>query len=185
MKTSLSILLATSALALGIAGNASAHQIYVGADYGAAANGKLATTGGSLSLDEGSTYSAAIGYDAGPIRVEVEARKLHSSTNVFGLTVDGDATIYGVNGYFEPVKIGKLEPYAMVGAGKLNGTLSVPVLGSVSANTTAISWGAGASYPLNDSVTLDAGWRHIKADGLKSVDFSTDAFTVGARFKIA
>lgn len=189
MNSTYLALLATPALALVLGANpaqaAESHGLYLKADVGAATNTKLSNSSGSLTLDDGMSYSAGLGYDFGPIRVEGEARRISSSTNVFGTDVQASATNYSVNGFFEPIAIGNVTPYIMGGVGKLNGKLAVPIFGSISADATSYQWGAGAGFALTDAVTLDAGWRHIKADGLKGVDFGGDIFSVGARFKLA
>ena len=158
----------------------------VGGNFQSEVNGRPSAKG-----DTGWAVSGAAGRAIGDgFRGEGEVLYLDSSGKHAG---SGDLkTIAGmVNGYYDFNRQGAFQPF--VGAGV--GFAQVKVDGGVSDGDDtgfAYQFKAGVAHPFNDRLTGEVAYRYFGVNGLEfgngpgrlDGDFSTQAVTVGLRYKL-
>jgi opacity protein-like surface antigen len=159
---------------------------------------------GELDLENGFVVGAAAGRSVGPVRIEGEA--FYSGNDVDDVVIgefDGDeVSLDEVElrhmGFFANVlydfAVGGMTPY--VGAGVGYGSTSIDV-GSDSEHDDGLAWQAkaGVAIPVNDTLTIDVGYRYVSMaeferegdldddlSGKFTVEPTIHALTVGARF---
>jgi opacity protein-like surface antigen len=163
---------------------------------------------GELDLDNGFVVGAAAGVSVGNgLRVEGEA--ILTNNDMDGIeelgveSIDASSAAAFVNVLYD-FNMGAVTPY--VGAGVGFGSTSLEVDGD-SVHDEGMAWQvkAGVSYPVNDTLTLDVGYRYMnmasweQSIGDADIDDDPDAgpgtigveieptshiLTVGARFKL-
>lgn len=163
---------------------------------------------GELDLDNGFVVGAAAGMSIGNgLRVEGEA--ILTNNDMDGIeelgadSIDASSAAAFVNVLYD-FNMGSVTPY--IGAGVGYGSTSLEVDGD-SMHDQGVAWQvkAGVSYPVNDTLTLDFGYRYVDMasweQSIGDVDLDDDPdvgpgtvgvevdptshiLTVGARFKL-
>lgn len=220
-----SLFAATAALALMAAMPAAAGEWYAQVNAGAtvATDADVTATftpdddtydpsSGSISgdLDEGFAVGAAAGYAVGN-GLRLEGEFLYSSNDLGSIEeLDVDSIEFNHAAFFANVLYdipmqGGFSPYIGAGIGYGSSTFDIDS-DEVHDEGTAWQIKAGVTYPVNDSLTLDLGYRYMDMadwnaaiDGVDLPDDSPDAgpgtaaiefeptahiLTVGARFKL-
>jgi len=158
----------------------------VGANLQSEVNGAHTAKG-----DSGWTIGGAVGREVGDnFRGEGEVLYLESDGKHAG---DGDLkTVAGLlNGYYDFNRHGAWNPF--IGAGV--GLAQVKVDGGLSDGDDtgfAYQFKAGVSHPFNDRLTGEVAYRYLGVNGVEfgnslnriDGDFSTQAVTVGLRYKL-
>ena len=123
--------------------------------------------------------TVAVGRDFGDLRGEVNYTSLTGEG-----TFNQDARVLSVNGYLEPVTIGRFTPYVSAGLGY--GQVRTA---SYSDDTLVTNAGVGVDMRLTDNWSATAEWRtYFTGDVFERIDnepqdFSTDVVSIGARYR--
>ena len=187
------ILAAAAASAMALAAMPAAAQDWYAQVNTGVSTGKVDVTvdgdSGDADLKTGFGVGAAGGVALGNgLRAELEGifNRNDFSDQVDGETLKGSAATAFVNVLYD-FQLGGISPY--VGAGVGYGSTSLKV-DEDSVHDQGVAWQlrAGASFPVNDVLTVDAGYRymnlaHFKDEGIK-IEPTLHMLTVGARFKL-
>jgi predicted porin len=167
-----------------LAGQAHAAELYGAVRAGPTFDQSAEAGGSSISLDNGMAYGAAAGVDFGALRLEAGANRI--SGDVAALGLNGNATDYYADAFLEH-SLGAVDVFAGAGIDRVDADASTP-WGGVNGSGVGWNWAAGASYKLNDRVTLEAQVKSISVPidfgASSNVDVTSRAATVGLRIRI-
>ncbi len=130
------------------------------------------------SVGENST-SVSAGRDFGTLRGEVNYTALSDSA-----AFRQDARMLSVNGFYEPVTIGRFTPYVTAGVGF--GQLRTAGFSDDALVTNA---GVGVDVSLTDNWSATAEWRSYFTGNMydrvdrDTADFAADVVSIGARYR--
>jgi len=156
---------------------------YVAASAGIGLSNRWVETGYTDDLDSGLVLNGAAGYDFGQTRLEAavgyQGHDFKNSTTSISLI-----TVLA-NGYYDFEAGPNISPYVMAGAG-----IGIFDVSWDTADATAFMWqiGAGLGFPLEKNLTLDIGYRFLKAEGLDcptegtNVTWSSHNLVAGIRY---
>lgn len=156
------------------------------------------TTSQDAEFDTGVGVGAALGYDFGTTRVEGEVAyrtndfdKLSTQTKSDESTGDCNSWSFLLNCFFELEGDSPVSLYFVAGLGLSeisvdDVTRAGRPVGNYSDTVFAYQFGTGLGYAINESVTLDLGYRYFATsdadfDGT-DFEYATSNFTIGARF---
>ncbi len=136
---------------------------YVSGSVGLGILGDWGEVGWGDKFDNSAAWNGAVGYNFGSYRIEGALG--YENHNFKSPSVDEISLLTVMaNGYYDINTDSKFIPYVMVGAGVAN----VDVTWSTNSMTSFV-WqvGAGVGFKINDTTTLDLGYRYIKPEGLE------------------
>ncbi|PIT77015.1 porin family protein [Limnohabitans sp. G3-2] len=169
--------------AIALASVAAQAQIY--GEVGYTTTRAKITGDGEVGKASPSALRGFLGYELNPnLAVEGMAAfgMSDATVKVDGVATEAKLEIDNAVGlYLKPkVKLNDdVEMFGRVGFARVKGTLSVPGLGSETYRDSGFSYGAGLSYAINPSTSLNADYMHyFSKDGIK-----VNGFTVGVGFK--
>lgn len=159
--------------------------LYVGFNLGSGKPGVTSSAGTALSKSSNSMYGGLLGYQYSKnLAAEVQFTGIGKVTDVAGATVKGDT--------FSVTAVGILPMndsfglFGKLGFASTKTTASATFANNVGATRSALTYGLGAQYNVNQNFGVRAGWDRYGAAttvaGAK-VNANADVLTVGVVYK--
>ncbi len=151
--------------------------------YGKVSVGQSEADVSGLTLDEGTSYGAALGTSVGPVRVEAGVARL--SGDYAGI-VSADALDYHATAYLDLPVGANASLFAGAGVDYIDGEGSI-FGSSIDASGEGWHWAVGGAYRLNDRMIGEVQFRQIEADldtDFGGVDLEAQEMSIGLRLAL-
>lgn len=174
--------------ALFSAAHASSLYAKVGAGVSLDASAKVGTT--ELALDDGHTYSGAVGAKVGKyLRLEAEVGRVSNDTSLGFINAQVHGLYYNGSAYADLFTVGKVTPFVGGGYGYMTGEVRALTL-KQALNGGAWHADAGVALQVSDAVTVEASVRRMEADlstsatGGTKIDYTSTVVGGALRVKL-